>query len=177
MKNSININTNTPTNTNTNTNTNSHPQFISAYGPKLKIQLHFPAHEGRTKQDFASECDINVIMARYKKTGLLDFVNKNAPRYGDITGVDFQEAHALITTGKTMFAELPSNIRDRFENDPAQFLEFTSNSDNLQEMASLGLLSPQGAAKASALMAEAQLDQKPATGVPSANPSSTPKSA
>ncbi|WNK13729.1 MAG: internal scaffolding protein [Microvirus sp.] len=151
--------------------------FHSAYSPKQRVSLSFPASEGRTKQEFASECDINVIMARYKKTGLLDFVNKNAPQYGDVTGFDFQEAANTVAHGKSMFAELPATIRDRFENDPAQFLEFTSNSDNIQEMASLGLLTPQGAAKAAALIAEGQLEAKPATSVPSASGDSKPKSA
>ncbi|WNK12710.1 MAG: internal scaffolding protein [Microvirus sp.] len=121
---------------------NSLPIFISAYGPKLVIEHDF-SQGGRTKQSFTAECDINNIMARYQKTGILDFVNQHEPQYGDVTGIDFQTAMEIMTQGQNMFNDLPSELRSHFNNDPAEFLEFSSNPANKKEMARMGLLSPE----------------------------------
>jgi len=137
---------------NSNQSSPSTQRFISAYSPKLKVQISFTG-EGRTKQSFRSECDINTIMARYQRTGVLpDMLNKSPGQYLDVTGIDYQEAMQTVATANSLFEELPSKIRSRFENDPQQFLEFTSNENNRQEMATMGLLKPE----AVAAMAEAQ---------------------
>lgn len=97
----------------------------------------------RTKQSFKDESDINHIMARYLKTGIIDFTAKNAPQYGDCTGIEFEAGMQLIARAQTMFEELPSAIRARFENEPAQFLEFVQNPKNAKEARELGLLPPE----------------------------------
>lgn len=53
---------------------------------------------------------------------------------------DFQEAMFIVAQGKSMFEELPGEIRKRFSNDPAQFLGFVQNPDNMDEMARMGIL-------------------------------------
>lgn len=121
------------------------PQFITAYGAKLVVQKHFDG-PGRTKQAFKDECDINNIMARYMKTGVIDFVNKHQGQYGDVTGLDYQEAMETIAQSKTLFNELPSTIRSRFENDPALFLDFVHDPANEEEMHELGLMRPDAVA-------------------------------
>lgn len=114
---------------------------VSAYGPKLSMGLACP-EKGRTKQSFKDECDINSIMAKYQKTGVLDFTRKNEPRYGDCVGHEFNSAMLVVAQGKTMFHELPSSIRAFFENDPARFLDFVDDPDNYSKMAAMGLLIP-----------------------------------
>lgn len=120
--------------------------ILHAYSPKLRVQTDCSTG-GRTKQSFKDECDINNIMARFKRTGVLDFAAKNEPRYGDCTGVDFAAAMNLVANANSMFQELPSHIRARFENDPYQFLNFVHDDRNMEEARELGLLStpvPQG---------------------------------
>lgn len=114
--------------------------FISAYSPKLKVELVCDPEKSRTKQSFKDECNINVIMSRYLKTGVMDFVSKHEPQYGDVTGLDFQSAMDIVARGQTMFHDLPSAIRNRFENDAALFLDFISDDRNRKEMAEMGLL-------------------------------------
>lgn len=114
--------------------------FIRQYGPKVKVRIFF-SKQGRTKQSFKDECDINTIMARYQQTGQLpDLLTKNNGQYLDVTGYDYQEAMQLVAGAHSLFAELPSHVRLRFENDPSQFLAFTSDPKNREEMARLGLL-------------------------------------
>src|SRR5262245_43276128 len=123
----------------------------TAYGPKERVKLEFPAGEGRTKQSFKDECDINVIMRRYEKTGVLTHLRKVQPEFADCTGRDFNEAMNLVAEARTAFAELPSSVRDRFDNDPAKFLDFCQDEGNLDEAGELGLLSRQGMEKLAAL--------------------------
>lgn len=114
-------------------------QFISAYSPKQKISLKFEG-EGRTKQSFKAECDINQILARYQRTGVLDFQQKYAPQYGDVTAIDFQKAQFMIAEANGLFAQMPSKLRARFDNDPAKFLAFVDDDRNRLEAEDLGLL-------------------------------------
>lgn len=116
---------------------------ITAYGPKLRVQLKFPEGEGRTKRSFKDECDINVIMRRYAQTGVIEHVSRREPVYADVTGHDYQTAMDVLANARTAFAELPARIRDRFDNDPQKMLEFVHNDDNLAEARELGLLSPE----------------------------------
>lgn len=117
-------------------------QILLAYGPKLRVQIDC-SQGGRTKQSFREECDINNIMARFKKTGVLDFAAKNEPRYADCTGANFTQAMNIIAAANSMFEELPSHLRARFENDPVQFLDFVQDDKNRDEAQELGLLKPE----------------------------------
>ncbi len=109
------------------------------YQPRERVQLSFPK-QGRTKQSFKDECDINNIMAKYQKTGALAHVNKHAAEYGFATSNDFSESMRIVTQAQDMFDGLPSSIRNRFANDPAQFLDFVQDTNNEKEMQELGLL-------------------------------------
>jgi len=62
------------------------------------------------------------------------------PIYGYATSDDFTASMEIVARGQTMFEELPSSIRTRFENDPAKFLDFVQDEENKEEMQELGLL-------------------------------------
>ncbi len=114
----------------------------TAYGPKVKAGIAFP-DKGRTKQAHREECDINGILAKFQKTGLLDFVARHSPEYGDVSSVDFQKSMQDVARTKEMFAELPSSVRNHFDNDPAAFLEFIQDPENHEEAIELGLVEPE----------------------------------
>lgn len=116
-------------------------KFVTAYGEKVRQKLHFTG-PGRTKQSFKDDCDVNTIINRFLKTGVMDFTNKNEPRYGDTTGLDFTTAMQTVATAKALFMEVPPHVRQRFSNDPAQFLDFVNNPANRAEAEKLGLLKP-----------------------------------
>ncbi len=141
-----------------------------AYGPKQKVKLKTPG-KGRAKQAFKDECNINKIMARYQKTGVVDHVNTHQPSYGYVPAIQFREALELVAQSREEFAELPSEIRKRFDNNPADFLTFCENADNRSEMALLGLLAePETPAESpspqSSDSATAPLPPSPATPTP-----------
>lgn len=113
--------------------------FRNAYSPRKRVVTPVVG-ESRTKQSFRDECDINRIMARYQKTGVLEFLEKREARYADVSSLDYQEACNLVAGAQSMFHELPSALRSRFDNDPAQLLAFLDNAANLQEAIDLGLV-------------------------------------
>lgn len=121
-----------------------HPQetpFKSAYSEKHRVAVTFPEHSRWTKQSYKEECDINTIMGRYMRTGELPMMNVQYPQYLDCTGQDFQAHMQFIAGAQSMFNDLPSDIRNRFKNDPGAFLDFCSDSNNRVELAQMGLLS------------------------------------
>lgn len=94
-----------------------------------------------TEQAHASQCDVNNIIRKYDRTGLILHINKFEAKFGDLTGVDFRDAQNLIIDATNSFNGLPADIRKRFSNDPANLLKFMESPDNREEAISLGLIS------------------------------------
>jgi len=96
-----------------------------------------------THQSFKKECDINNIMKKYQKTGLADHVSTFQGDYTDLTDVPtYHEAMNKVISANSAFSTLPSSVRKRFNNDPAEFLNFVSDENNREEMEQLGLIPP-----------------------------------
>lgn len=116
--------------------------FKTAYGPKDRVKIGFTT-KGRTRQNFKAECDINNIMARFRKTGVLDFTTRYQAQYADVSSVDFTRAMNMVAQAKSMFFAMPAHVRDRFGNKPESFLAFVQNPNNKEEARALGLLKPE----------------------------------
>jgi len=112
--------------------------------PNLNSDISFEGDKGVTKQADARDCDINLIMRRYEKTGTLpDLIVKNG-RYGDFSEVpDYQEACNIVNFANEQFDALDVNIRNRFANDPVNFLAFMNDPANEDEIEKMGLLKPE----------------------------------
>lgn len=98
--------------------------------------------ESMTKQSFKDECDVNNILRQYSPVALAQMMAERAAlgRYADLpSNLDFQEAMNIVVEGKQAFESLPSQIRERFMNDPERFLAFMSDADNVEEAIKLGL--------------------------------------
>jgi len=57
----------------------------------------------------------------------------------DVPAQDLREAIELQRSAGEAFLQLPSKIRDRFKNDPIEFLAFLDDPKNHQESVELGL--------------------------------------
>lgn len=95
-----------------------------------------------TEQSHKSECDVNKIIRKYDKNGLINHVSKIEAQFGDVSGIEFKSAQDKVIAAKAMFNELPSDIRKRFENNPASLLTFMDDADNRQEAIELGIINP-----------------------------------
>lgn len=135
---------------------NHPPKVFTSYDPKTK----------RTKESFKEECDINNIMANYRRTGELSHINPRKPIYGDAPSESFYESLLIIEEARKDFEEIPSEIRKHFDNDPGKFLEFATNSENLGQLKEWGLAYERPADNRSST----QLDETP-LGAPATQPS------
>ena len=97
-----------------------------------------------TIQSAADETDINVMMARYQKTGSFHGSTNMPsvrPEFADFADVpQYHDAMSVILHAHENFAALPAKIRDRFGNDPSQLLAFLADSANKDEAISMGLV-------------------------------------
>lgn len=133
-------------------------QFRTAYSPPVRVAKAFHVDQvdketgeitripmkGRTKQAHKDECDINNILTRYRKSGLIDHVNRYQGRYGDVsTAEDFQTSVNRVMEANAMFMSLPAEIRRRFDNDPAAFLDFMLDPEKIEQQRELGLVPPE----------------------------------
>jgi len=106
--------------------------------PRFSKRFYKPS---LAKQEFKEECDINVLMKRYQKTGLFPHpAHAGTPRYVSNIGMpDYQEAVAIVKKAEEEFAGLNSELRKRFDNDPAKFLSFVNDPANADELVKLKL--------------------------------------
>lgn len=92
-----------------------------------------------TEQAHANDVDINQIMAKAKRGEHSDYIREHEGHYMDATSVDFYEAQIVVAESKSLFEDLPSEIRNKFKNDPGKFLDFVQDPENLEEMYDLKL--------------------------------------
>jgi len=114
------------------------------YAPECKEQ--------GADQSFAREADINTIMARYQKTGMIVNVNRRTPFWGDVSmaPTDLIEAQGVLDSSKKAFEQLPSMLRAMFNNSPVELLSWLDNPANREEAIKFGLIeAPKGDEKKS----------------------------
>lgn len=112
-----------------------------AHPARIRVAQDVGPEPHATKQSFRDDTDVNKIMSKFQRTGILSHVNKYSGMYGEIPALDFQEAQNLIIRARQMFADLPSAIRSRFK-DPGEFLEFVQDPKNQPQLEELGLAAP-----------------------------------
>jgi len=111
-------------------------------GPKVVIDCS----KGKilTKQSFKQESDINFIVARYQRTGMLvdpGMVGRREAIFADFSEVgDFQSAQERIVKGREAFDSLSAEVRSRFQNEPGKLLDFMANEANKKEAQDLGII-------------------------------------
>lgn len=112
--------------------------FRTAYGARLKVATA-PVGASMTEQCHTQECDVNRIVNRYHKTGVLGQQANKVLQYGFAPALDFRDALDLVRAAEAQFAAVPSDIRKRFDNNPATFLAFVENPANAEELVKMGL--------------------------------------
>lgn len=94
-----------------------------------------------TQQHFRKSTNINDIISKYHKTGVLPVQSMRPKNFGDFTGVvDYMDAMIRVKRVNEEFRSLPSKVRKRFENNPAELIAFLEKEGNRQEAIELGLI-------------------------------------
>ena len=77
-------------------------------------------------QSFGPASDINFIINKAKREGVLSHVNANAQFYADMTDFNYEAAREQIAQAQTTFYELDSEIRAEFDNDYGKFANWAA---------------------------------------------------
>ncbi|AXL14451.1 internal scaffolding protein [Microviridae sp.] len=105
-----------------------------------KTEKMVPA-KSMTDQSFKKETDINLIIKKQ--------INVPTPEnviFADTTIMsDFQQQSDMIANVHEQFDRLPADLRYKFQNDPANLLEYMGNPENIDESIKLGLRPSAGA--------------------------------
>lgn len=108
---------------------------------KRPFSVDFTGEVSMTKQSFEKECDINEIVKRFERSGLVTHLADKVGFYGDVASVpDYQSSLNIVARAGEYFAALPASIRERFGNDPGQLVEFLNDPGNKAEAIELGIL-------------------------------------
>lgn len=128
--------------------------LIDIGGPlktNIKVRTRFDERErvfspstagtGRTKQEFRNDADINSIIAKYRRTGVLPpSAHRSAARFGDFSQIpDFTEMCARVDAARDLFLALPSAVRKAFDHDPGKFIAATQSREGMEKLVELGI--------------------------------------
>jgi len=86
-----------------------------------------------TEQSHKKGTDINYLVNRYT-TSNQPLPSINPEDFKDSTAISFHEAMNMVTNAQQQFEQLPSETRNRFNNDPGQFIDAVNNAEQLAEM-------------------------------------------
>lgn len=111
---------------------------VRSRGQRRRVSIEI-TEPSLTKQADFDRANIHSLLSRFQKSGHIRQVTAQ-PLQGGIPDVDsFHEAMNIVTTARQSFDALPSQIREKFENNPAKMLQFVSDEKNQSELVALGL--------------------------------------
>lgn len=94
----------------------------------------------RTQQHYREIVNVNTIMKKAQKSGVLPVVNQES-YYAEIpTSYDYKKMLDRIISIDQKFNALPADVRSKFGNDPDQILKYLKDPKNEKEARELGLL-------------------------------------
>lgn len=93
-------------------------------------------NDGRTKQAFKDQCDINKMLKKAQQKGSLAHIQKYPELvYGEFDGeFDLLTAQQRLIRANEIFADAPSEIRKEFGNDALKFVKFCANPENNERL-------------------------------------------
>lgn len=90
--------------------------------------------DGRTKQSFKDETDIQKIMARADKAGTISHLQKYEGVYADYSDFDFAQQINDLAKGRQIFEDLPAELRREFHQDPDEFFAYVNDPANIDKL-------------------------------------------
>lgn len=146
-------------------------KFNSAYSPIPEADTKVEG-QSMTEQSHAKHCDINNIIKKFTRTGVIEHVDQREPQYTDVSSCpDYHGALAIVRETEEMFSSMPAVLRDKFQNDAGVYLEWINDPANHEEAIALRLLPGEQVSTA----AEPPISPEPSGDVPA--PETTPSSA
>lgn len=109
-----------------------------------RIRVTHPSSDGsdcKVVQSEKEKTDVNYIMSRAVRTGVLEGARHHPGQYIDLADAPtFHEALNVVRRAEESFNELPAEVRKRFANNPMEMLAFLDDPANIDEAVSLGMV-------------------------------------
>jgi len=103
-------------------------------------QISFEGTVSKTKQEFAQDSDLNVLMGKYTRYGIIPQGN-GVGTFADVSNIpDYQTTLGLVREAEQSFGDLPSDTRRYFNNDPLELIEFIKDPNNRPMAEKLGIV-------------------------------------
>lgn len=100
---------------------------------RITLDLSQETHGGGADQSFKKQCNINLIMEQYAKTGMLPYQSTQTPQFIDCSQVtDLQTAFSIANNAIESFNSLPPEVRKAMDNNPANLESFILDKDNTE---------------------------------------------
>lgn len=112
--------------------------------PKTFSHKLYCTTKGRTDKDQAPHLNVNNIVKRYNDATMLPLARAAFGQYRDVVDAPSYEAGLnIVANANEMFAQLPSDVRKRFGNNPAEFLRAYDDPEQKAYLQKLGVLPPE----------------------------------
>lgn len=101
-----------------------------------------PAKGGptRTKQSEANDVNVNEIIKRHRRTGVVTHWSGRMPMYGDFSAqVTLQDSLNLVLEAQESFMSLPAEVRRAAKNDPVELLRMLATEEGSADLVAAGL--------------------------------------
>jgi phage internal scaffolding protein len=106
-----------------------------------KRNVLFCEDQSLTDQSYRKSSDLNVLIKKYKKTGVMPDLLQKKGQYGDFSNVPTLEAaFKAVNHAKMLFQELPAEVRKLMDNDPSKMELWLSDEVNHEIAEKYGLL-------------------------------------
>lgn len=121
-----------------------------ALNPKIRNKFSTFAREpfvstapDRTQQHLRDEVNINNIIAKYNKTGIIEHVTRNRLKYGEFADLaDYATNLDKVAKAQQSFETLPATLRNEFKNSIEGFFEFIRKPENKEQCVKWGIFDP-----------------------------------
>lgn len=112
----------------------------SIYNRPYKQKIR-PMGESLTQQQFTDEQNVNTIMKKYARTGIIGTgLGTRTPQFGNYENQSFHEMETKLAQSVETFQNLPSAVRKRFDNNVGNLLDFIDDKSNYDEAVKMGLI-------------------------------------
>lgn len=120
-------------------------RFRTQYDETIDLGIACTQLECMTKSEFQDDTDVNLLVARWKKTGILPQTrDQTASIFGDFSAVPSRaEMHDLVLNAHDAFDQLPADVRKEFNNDPRTFLSACEHPSGVALLKKHGLGKPE----------------------------------
>lgn len=108
---------------------------------KYALKFKGARSKSRTQQNFRDDVNVNTIMRKARRTGVLPVKQPVENYFQDLIGYeDYHTSLNKIMAIDKLFAQLPAKCRNKFKNDPAEILTFLQDPKNKAEAQEIGLI-------------------------------------